>query len=388
MSIVLRFVAVFTAAINLRAGMASIGAVLDDVVAHYGAPASLGGVITAMPGAMFCIFGLAAVPLARRVGLSPTLLAAGVATAAGLLLRPFAPLMSLFILGTVSVAGGIAMVNVLLPAWIKKYGGRHMVAMTATYSVALSLSAALGPLSALFTDSWQVALGAWASAALLQVAVWAVVVGRAGDDRPEQTGAAGAAGMHRSPTALALMVFFGLQSMNAYVQMGWLPSMLTEQGVSASTATLGLALIGLLGAGGGLLLPAAVARIRTLTPLVIAFGLASAAGYVGILVAAEAAPIVWCVLLGLGGWCFPLALALMPARTRTVLGTARLSGFVQPVGYVLAAAGPLLVGVAYGQLGSFGPILVVLAALSLVMGALGIVASRRVFIEDELAGNE
>ncbi|SDL60646.1 MFS transporter, CP family, cyanate transporter [Corynebacterium mycetoides] len=388
MSIVLRFVAVFTAAINLRAGMASIGAVLDDVVAHYGAPASLGGVITAMPGAMFCIFGLAAVPLARRVGLSPTLLAAGVATAAGLLLRPFAPLMSLFILGTVSVAGGIAMVNVLLPAWIKKYGGRHMVAMTATYSVALSLSAALGPLSALFTDSWQVALGAWASTALLQVAVWAVVVGRAGDDRPEQTGAAGAAGMHRSPTALALMVFFGLQSMNAYVQMGWLPSMLTEQGVSASTATLGLALIGLLGAGGGLLLPAAVARIRTLTPLVIAFGLASAAGYVGILVAAEAAPIVWCVLLGLGGWCFPLALALMPARTRTVLGTARLSGFVQPVGYVLAAAGPLLVGVAYGQLGSFGPILVVLAALSLVMGALGIVASRRVFIEDELAGNE
>lgn len=341
-----------------------------------------------MPGAMFCIFGLAAVPLARRVGLSPTLLAAGVATAAGLLLRPFAPLMSLFILGTVSVAGGIAMVNVLLPAWIKKYGGRHMVAMTATYSVALSLSAALGPLSALFTDSWQVALGAWASTALLQVAVWAVVVGRAGDDRPEQTGAAGAAGMHRSPTALAHMVFFGLQSMNAYVQMGWLPSMLTEQGVSASTATLGLALIGLLGAGGGLLLPAAVARIRTLTPLVIAFGLASAAGYVGILVAAEAAPIVWCVLLGLGGWCFPLALALMPARTRTVLGTARLSGFVQPVGYVLAAAGPLLVGVAYGQLGSFGPILVVLAALSLVMGALGIVASRRVFIEDELAGNE
>lgn len=388
MSIVLRFVAVFTAAINLRAGMASIGAVLDDVVAHYGAPASLGGVITAMPGAMFCIFGLAAVPLARRVGLSPTLLAAGVATAAGLLLRPFAPLMSLFILGTVSVAGGIAMVNVLLPAWIKKYGGRHMVAMTATYSVALSLSAALGPLSALFTDSWQVALGAWASTALLQVAVWAVVVGRAGDDRPEQTGAAGAAGMHRSPTALALMVFFGLQSMNAYVQMGWLPSMLTQQGVSASTATLGLALIGLLGAGGGLLLPAAVARMRTLTPLVIAFGLASAAGYVGILVAAEAAPIVWCVLLGLGGWCFPLALALMPARTRTVLGTARLSGFVQPVGYVLAAAGPLLVGVAYGQLGSFGPILVVLAALSLVMGALGIVASRRVFIEDELAGNE
>ena len=98
------------------------------------------------------------------------------------------------------------------------------------------------------------------------------------------------------------------------------------------------------------------------------------------------APIFWCVLLGLGGWCFPLALALIPARTRTVIVTARLSGFVQPVGYILAAAGPLLVGGAYDQIGSFGPILVVLAVLSLVLGGLGIAASRRVFIEDELAG--
>ncbi|WP_235933471.1 MFS transporter [Corynebacterium qintianiae] len=389
MPALLLFAAVLTAAINLRAGMASVGAVLDDVVAHYGAPASLGGVITAMPGAMFCIFGLCAVPLARRAGLSPTLLLAGVATAAGLALRPFAPLMSLFILATVSVAGGIAMVNVLLPAWIKKYGGRHMVALTATYSVTLSVSAAMGPLSALFTDSWQVALGVWASTAVLQVVVWAVVARTAGRDRP-QPGTAQAAGepargIHRSPTAVALMVFFGLQSMNAYVQMGWLPSMLTQQGVAASTAALGLALIGILGAGGGLLLPMAVARMRSLAPLVLAFGLASAAGYLGILFAAAAAPIWWCVLLGLGGWCFPLAIALMPARTRTVLGTARLSGFVQPVGYILAAAGPLLVGVAYGRIGTFGPILVALTVLSLMMGVLGIVASRKVFIEDELA---
>ena len=50
----LLFVAVAIAAINLRAGMASVGAVLDDVLAHYNAPASIGGVITAMPGALFC----------------------------------------------------------------------------------------------------------------------------------------------------------------------------------------------------------------------------------------------------------------------------------------------------------------------------------------------
>ena len=93
------------------------------------------------------------------------------------------------------------------------------------------------------------------------------------------------------------------------------------------------------------------------------------AGYLGVVFAPTTAPIFWCVLLGLGGWCFPLALALIPARTRTVIVTARLSGFVQPVGYILAAAGPLLVGV----------------ALACSRRA-GLAASRRVFIEDELAG--
>lgn len=368
--------------------MASVGAVLDDVIAAYGAPASLGGVITALPGLMFCIVGLTAVPTARRFGLSPTLVGAAALSTLGLALRPFAPHISLFILATVGVAGGIALANVLLPAWIKQYGGANIVALTTVYSVSLSLSAAAGPLSALFTATWQAALGVWAVSALVQLIVWVVVWRKVGVDKPagqQAEEAAGQAGIHRSRTALALMLFFGLQSMNAYIQMGWLPSMFAEAGVAASTGAAGLALIGLIGAGGGLVLPTVIARARTLTPLVLVFGALTAAGYVGILVAPAAAPITWSALLGFGGWCFPLAIALLPARTRTALGTARLAGFVQPVGYALAAAGPLLVGITYGALGSFTLILLTLIVLALVMGGLGIVASRKVYIEDELA---
>ncbi|WP_291314950.1 MFS transporter [Corynebacterium sp. UBA2622] len=388
MPVILLFLAVVTAAINLRAGMASVGAVLDDVIAAYGAPASLGGVITALPGLLFFVVGLTAVPLARRVGLTPTLIGAAAAATLGLALRPFAPNISLFILATVGVAGGIALANVLLPAWIKQYGGRNIVALTTVYSVALSLSAAIGPLSALITDSWHVALGVWSLAALVQLAVWVVAGRYVGVDKPRETAVAGDGPQKRiyhSRTAVALMFFFGLQSMNAYIQMGWLPSMFVQQGVSGSTAALGLALIGLIGAGGGLILPTVIARARTLAPLVLVFGALTASGYLGVLLAPAASPILWSALLGLGGWCFPLAIALMPARTRSAMGTARLAGFVQPVGYVLAAAGPLLVGVAYGTLGSFRPILLTLIVLALVMGCLGVVASRRVFIEDELS---
>lgn len=265
---VLAFVAVLTAALNLRAGMASVGAVLDEVIADYGAPASLGGVITALPGLMFCIVGLTAVPLARRVGLSPTLAGAAILSTLGLALRPFAPHIALFILSTVAVAGGIALANVLLPAWIKQYGGAHIVAMTTVYSVSLSLSAAAGPLSALVTDTWQGALALWAVSALVQAVVWLVVWGKVGVDKPsgEEAQAGGGAGIYRSPTAVALMFFFGLQSMTAYIQMGWLPTILGTVGVPAETGALGLSLIGLIGALGGLVLPTVISRARTLTP--------------------------------------------------------------------------------------------------------------------------
>ncbi|WP_342319319.1 MFS transporter [Corynebacterium mayonis] len=383
------FLAVFSAAINLRAGMASVGPVLDSVTEFYGAPASLGGIVTALPGLMFCVVGLTAVPLARRVGLTPALTAAAGACTLGLCLRPFAPEMALFILATVGAAGGIALGNVLLPSWIKQYGGRHIVSLTAVYSVSLSMSAAFGPLSALMTGSWRIALGVWGMLAAVQLLVWWWAVAQVGVDKPrgDVEGADVKIPMYRSRTAVALMLFFGLQSMNAYIQMGWLPSIFSAQGASPGQGALGLAVIGLIGAGGGLTLPTVVARARTLTPLVVVFGLLSATGYMGILFLPGHA-ILWSAVLGFGGWCFPLALALIPARTRSALTTARLAGFVQPVGYALAAAGPLAVGVAYDAVGSFTPILVTLSVLALVMGALGSVASRNIYIEDELSSSE
>ena len=44
------------------------------------------------------------------------------------------------------------------------------------------------------------------------------------------------------------------------------------------------------------------------------------------------------------GFAFPLVIALITARTRSHAVTARLSGFVQPVGYLLAGIGPFAVG--------------------------------------------
>ena len=79
------------------------------------------------------------------------------------------------------------------------------------------------------------------------------------------------------------------------------------------------------------------------------------------------------------------ALALLTARTRSALTTARLSGFVQPGGYILAGLLPLFVGVVRGATGNWTAVLIALMVLSLCMLMAGLRATRRVYIDDELA---
>lgn len=390
--------AVVAAAVNLRAGIASLGPVLDAVLDTFGASGSLAGAITAMPGILFGVMGLAAVPLATRVGLSRALFGGMVLTLVGLALRPWVGDISLFLVLTACVVGGIALGNVLLPAWVKSHGGRHAVVLMTLYSVGLGASGALGPLSAMWFsggDAWRWALAVWTVLAVVQVLVWAVVLPKVGRDVPgagpsEVVADAGTAtklketSLWRSPTARFLMLFFGLQAMNAYIQMGWLPKIYTDNGVSSSTASIGLSVIGALNIVGGLFMPVVIERVRDLRPFPAVFAAVTAAGYVGLWVAPSTVPLLWSVLLGIGGCCFPTAIALIPARSRAPLVTARLSGFVQPVGYFIAGVGPFLLGVVHEQVGSWDGILVALAVISVVMGAAGIRAGKQTVIDDEL----
>ena len=390
----LLFAAVVAGAINLRAGIASVGPVLEEALASFGAGASQAGLITAMPGFLFALMGLSAVPIAMRLGLTRTIALGATCTFIGLAVRPWVGQMAVFIVLTGLVVAGIAVANVLLPAWIKQHGGRHVVALMTVYGALLGLSGAVGPLSALVfsgNSAWQWALVVWAVPAAVQVVVWTVVVAKLGNDAPQHNTNSAEhdqaldVALWRSRTARFLLLFFGLQSMNAYIQMGWLPQIYRDAGASATTGTVALALLGSLNVFGGLVMPILIARARTLTPFVVAFAVATAAGYLGLLLTDAHLPYLWAFLLGVGGFCFPTAIALIPARSRSHVVTAKLSGFVQPYGYLMAGAGPLLVGAAYDATGYWHGILIALVASAVLMGLVGIRATAATTIDDELA---
>ncbi|MBP3037781.1 hypothetical protein J2M53_16195 [Arthrobacter sp. zg-ZUI100] len=158
-----------------------------------------------------------------------------------------------------------------------------------------------------------------------------------------------------------------------------------DAGLTQSQAGLAVAVLAALGIPGGLIMPSLVARARGLGFYITGLAACTAAGYLGLLLAPTQAPWLWAVLLGLGGFAFPTALALLTARSRDPQITAELSGFCQPVGYLLAAAGPFAIGALHQATGSWTAPLIILIAASAVMAAAGIAAAAPRFVDDQLA---
>lgn len=387
----LAIVAVLLVAVNLRPGATSVGPLMEQVVGAYGQGAAAAGLLTALPCLAFGVLGIAAVPISRRLGLTGTVLASFVLVGIGLLLRPTVDSFALFLGLSVLALLGPALGNVLVPAWIKLHGGRRVVALMTLYSVVLAVGGTLGaglavPLTGGEADGWRVSLQTWGMLAAIPVVVWALVLRRTGHDFPPAPPEGALSGsLLRSRTAIALAIMFGLQATNAYTQFGMLPQILTESGVSPARAGLTVALISAWGIVAGLVMPTVIARAPGLPWIVGAFGVLTAAGYLGLWLLPGVSPLVWACVLGVGGFAFPTAIALIPARSRSALVTARLSGMVQPLGYILAAVGPLLTGALLDLTASVPVVLGFLALTGLGLAVAGFRAALPRMVDDEIA---
>lgn len=381
--------AVALVSVNLRPGASSIGPVLEEVRLGLGMDAGVAGAVTGLPGLVFGLVGAVSVAFARKVGMTAGIAVGLVAATAGLLLRVTTASVPVFLLLTVVALAGMAVGNVLVPAWIKAHG--HAVALMTVYGTGLVVGGTIGPLlTAPASDiggSWRVGLGMWGLLALLALPLWAWLAAREHRSPAEHRVAGDAPPSGRvahSPTAVALTVLFGVQSMHAYVQFGWLPQVYRDAGISAASAGALQGLLSSVGILGALVMPTVIARGRGLRGLAVSFGVALALGYVGLLLAPATVPWVWALLLGHAGLAFPTAIALIAARTRHPSVTAQLSGFVQPVGYALAAIGPFAVGLLHDATGGWTLVLALLALTSIPLTVAGVRVARPTYVDDEI----
>nr|CTQ98599.1 Inner membrane transport protein yeaN [Kibdelosporangium sp. MJ126-NF4] len=170
--------------------------------------------------------------------------------------------------------------------------------------------------------------------------------------------------------------FMGLQSLAFYTAIAWLPSILSRQGMSTTAAGWTLFYYQLVGLVTGMVLPL-VTRGRHDQRFAAASASAIVAVGFAILLFLPALAVVACTLLGLGtGACLVLALSFQSQRSTGPSQTTALAGMAQSIGYLVAAAGPLLLGVLHDTTDDWTAALLVLVALSLVMAVAGYGAGR------------
>jgi CP family cyanate transporter-like MFS transporter len=239
------------------------------------------------------------------------------------------------------------------------------------------IAEAVGP------DGWRWALGGWALLAVVAVVPWLLVPATGGASRGTHA-AVRMRDLRHSRTAVALMVFFGFQALEAYIIIGWSAYYLRDMGLSAATAGLLLGLNQLIGIPLSAVVPALTVRPRLQRPLLLLFLACYAVGWTGMWVAPRAAAWLWMGLLAVALATFPMVLTLIGLRARTPETTAALSTFVQSWGYLIAGTGPLLVGVLLGATGGYTGMFVVVLGGVAVMLALGLLITRARYVDDEV----
>ncbi|KQR40517.1 CynX/NimT family MFS transporter [Microbacterium sp. Leaf159] len=418
----LALIGIVLVAFSLRSAVASLSPVIDHIAEEFTVSSVVVGLIGAAPPVCFAVFGLLTPVFEGRFGLERVAVVAIGLIAAGLLLRGLAVDSTSLLAATAVVFAGVGSGNVLLPPLVKKYFPDRLGLMMTVYSTTMAVSTFVPPLVAVpVADSagWRVSLGMWGVFAAIALVPWvtmlithradAVAAASSASRPPESSDAAEAADesfdaasmatgpiattpanprvfgrLWRLPMAWSIALVFASSSTIAYVSFAWLPTIMIDVGgVSPANAGLLLSLFGLMGLPCSLLVPILIVRFQATRPVFFSAIASGLIGLAGMLFLPTVGMPLWVAFFGLAAALFPLALVLLSIRARTPESAVALSGFVQSIGYAVAAVFPLLIGLLHDATDSWLIPLWLLVGVLIAVIPAGWIAGRRRTIEED-----
>jgi CP family cyanate transporter-like MFS transporter len=390
----LALLGILLVAANLRTAVTALSPIVTEINVDVPLSAVTIGVLGMLPPICFAVFGIFTPVLTRRIGLERVLLLSLSAILVGSLVRGFSGSVPILLLGSVITFAGLGSGNVLLPPLVKKYFPDRIGLVTSLYATMLSISTLVPPLLAVpVADSagWRVSLGMWAVLALIAIVPWATMLVRhraSAQANPviDEAEPALLGKIWTSSIAWAITIVFAVSAVNAYAMFAWLPQLLIQSaGVSAAQAGTLLSLYAAMGIPAAIFIPVLAAKMRNVA-LLVYLGIAGfLIGYGGLILFPATGTWIWVMLAGIGPLLFPLALVLINLRTRTHAGSVALSGFIQSIGYVIGAFGPLVFGLLHDATGGWLWPLLFLMVTALVAIVAGTVIGRPHLLEDDLA---
>lgn len=383
--------AIIIVSINLRPAITSVGPLIGMIRVDLGLEHWSAGLLTSLPLFAFAIMSPIVPQLANRFTNERMMVIGLFVIMFGIGIRSIPDKILLFG-GTILLGIGIAICNVLLPSIIKERFPDKIGLMTGVYSTTMGVFAAIAsglsaPLATRLSLGWELSLLFWIIPAIIGAIVWIVFTKSNSQSRENQVKFLGSFDQRiwKSPLAWQIALFMGLQSSLFYITVSWLPEILQFIGQDVNTAGWMLSYTQFIGLPIGFLIPVLAGRMKRQYSLVLALGALAFVGFSGLLYA-ESFGVVMLSITFIGitvGGTFPLALTFLALRARTVRQAAYLSGMAQSVGYLIAALGPILMGLLHDLTGEWSVPLIVLMVITVFTIVFGLSSSRDQYVLDE-----
>ncbi|MEX6587862.1 MFS transporter [Paraclostridium bifermentans] len=340
---------IFIAA-NLRGPLTMVGPLIPSMKESFTSGNSLFGILTSIPLFVFGIISIIAPKLDNKFGKRITITTSLSLLLIGLLIRSLGSVSSLLI-GSILVALGIGISNVLLPSIIvegapKKDVGR----LTGTFTTTMGLFGSIASGLSIFLASivgWQFALEIFVITAIIALVLWLTYSKTVeGIEREEQLEPEiKLSYLLKSKLVWSIALFMGVQSWIAYALFAWVPSILIDRGMSSNFSAIALMIIQLCSMPTMYIIPIIAGKKKSQSMFV---AVTTIIGFIGCLSLFAANPIiltVGLVLIGIGqGASLSFSYLFFTVRTNSAKETSSLSGISQTIGYFIASTGPIIFG--------------------------------------------
>jgi len=361
-------VALFLAALTLRAQLVGIGPLLPLIKSDLGVSHAVAGLLGTIPVLCMGLFAPPAAYLAARIGsrraVGATVLTIGVFG----VLRALAPGAPAVILLTIPIGMGMGLAGAMLPVTVKERFADRPGFATGFYVAGMTISSAVSAATAIplahLGNGWRTPLLVFSAVSVGLGVLWIVLTRK--EPRHERVTVKTLRLPFRNPLAWRFVAAFFFMSSVFYGLNAWLPDVYVERGWSDGSAGALLAILNAINIPAGFCV-AWLADHRGQRR----FWLAGAAtgqlvGLVGI-IAVPSAGYLWAVVLGFAiGPLFPLTMTMPLDAADGPAEVASYTGMMLGVGYTLSALSPLILGAVRDATGGFGVVLVILAGFALL----------------------
>lgn len=339
----------------LRTPITGIGSIIGIIKENLNINNTIAGLITTIPLIAFTIISPLASEIANKKGLEKSLLIAILIITAGLILRFHINLYVLFI-STFIIGVGIAIGNVLIPVFTKKYYPDNLGIMTGFYTVIMTVTASISaaisyPIanSKIINENFSLALSLniWIIISILAIIVYIIISKKYNSKTEKKQKEYKNKNIWKNTKLYSVTLTMGLQSALFYCSVSWFGEIMISKGFSYTEAGFLLSVSQFAQFPATFSVPILADKIKNkiIIPSLISIGYIVS---LIIMIYTDKNMILMIIAVIFyalsGGGSFSYVMYLLSSKTKNEIEASKVSGISQSGGYLLAAIFPPLLG--------------------------------------------